>query len=437
MSRSQSKPAAPLLSDRIELGSAEVVDSRSTELAALAESSALMPLEMRGPSPRDLPRLVRGGTQDDGRDLVSSGLRLPGSFLSMAPKRDRRLVAAAPTRSESLYSNRFGPKKAEALARYGGTEETERAVAAGLRYLAGIQSDSGYWGSRRRDHEKYGEVYIGKTALCLLAFLGAGHTHQSDTEHSEVVDAAIDFLLSKQDEETKHFGRRTSSYSHGISTYALAECYAITGDPRLREPLEGAVSRILDQQSISSDTRNRGGWGYFSPTLSPEDPFTRTSVSAWMIMALKSAELSGIEFPEESKRAAKSYLWRMFDRERRYFLYSKDPSRLRSAWRTLPASTPAGVFGLQLLGEDSGDDRLEAALQFTTERAPASYRKGSDDDFVLRATGNVYFWYYGSLATFMAGGDAWERWNERLRTVLPEAQNLDGSFSAVGAYARY
>ena len=106
-------------------------------------------------------------------------------------------------------------------------------------------------------------------------------------------------------------------------------------------------------------------------------------------------------------------------------------------WRTLPASTPAGVFSLLLLGEDSADPRLRGALQFTTDRAPKSYRRGSEDDFVLRATGNVYFWYYGSLASFMAGGDAWQRWNERLRTVLPRAQNLDGSFSPVGAYAAY
>lgn len=438
LERSRSRPAAPSIADRIELGSTEPEKPAQSQLEPLAASSALAPLNMRGPTPSDLPRIERGGAQDDGRDLVSSGLRLPGSFLTMAPKREGRVLASSsPERTESLYSNRFGPKKAEALARFGGTEETERAVASGLRYLAEIQSDSGYWGSRRRDHEKYGEVYIGKTALCMLAFLGAGHTHQSKTEHSDVVSAAIEFLLAQQDEETQHFGRKTSSYSHGISTYALAECYAITGDPRLRQPLEGAVRRILDQQSNSSDTRNRGGWGYFSATLSPEDPFTRTSVSAWMIMALKSAELSGIVFPDDSKRAAKSFLWRMFDRDRNYFLYSKDPSRLRSAWRTLPASTPAGVFGLQLLGEKSSDERLTAALQFTTEKAPASYRRGSDDDFVLRATGNVYFWYYGSLATFMAGGDAWDRWNERLSTVLPKAQNLDGSFSAVGAYARY
>ena len=62
----------------------------------------------------------------------------------------------------------------------------------------------------------------------------------------------------------------------------------------------------------------------------------------------------------------------------------------------------------------------------------ARYR---DDDFVLRGQGNVYFWYYGTLCSFLAGDTAWEQWNERLRTVLPEAQNADGSFTPIDVYS--
>jgi hypothetical protein len=48
----------------------------------------------------------------------------------------------------------------------------------------------------------------------------------------------------------------------------------------------------------------------------------------------------------------------------------------------------------------------------------------------------VYFWYYGSLCCFLAGGEAWQQWNERLRTVLPAAQSPDGSFAPIDVYAR-
>ena len=55
---------------------------------------------------------------------------------------------------------------------------------------------------------------------------------------------------------------------------------------------------------------------------------------------------------------------------------------------------------------------------------------------MLRGQGNVYFWYYGTLCCFLAGGESWERWNERLRTVLPAAQAPDGSFPPIDTYAR-
>ena len=107
------------------------------------------------------------------------------------------------------------------------------------------------------------------------------------------------------------------------------------------------------------------------------------------------------------------------------------------SWRTLPASTPASVFCLLLLGESPRDYPIRAGLEYTVERAPRRYRRESDDAFVLRGAGNVYFWYYGSLACFLAGGDEWEDWNDALKRVLPPAQNDDGSFTPVGAYASY
>jgi hypothetical protein len=79
---------------------------------------------------------------------------------------------------------------------------------------------------------------------------------------------------------------------------------------------------------------------------------------------------------------------------------------------------------------------VQAAVTYTVERRPEAYRRYDDDDFVLRGQGNVYFWYYGTLCTFLAGGEAWERWNERLRELLPAAQAADGSFPPIDVYAR-
>ena len=62
----------------------------------------------------------------------------------------------------------------------------------------------------------------------MLAFLGAGHTPKSGTQYSVHVRNAVEHLLSLQD-ESGAFGS-SSAYGHGISTYALCECYGITKD---------------------------------------------------------------------------------------------------------------------------------------------------------------------------------------------------------------
>jgi hypothetical protein len=156
-----------------------------------------------------------------------------------------------------------------------------------------------------------------------------------------------------------------------------------------------------------------------------------------MVMALESARMSGIELPDDALPKARQFLAQAYDPQHGWFRYNHAPDRLRSDWPTLPSSTPAGAFCLLLLGERRDDDVIRTAVGYTVERRPDEYRRYNDDDFVLRGQGNVYFWYYGTLCCFLAGGDAWQQWNERLRTILPAAQERDGSFAPIDQYARY
>ena len=75
----------------------------------------------------------------------------------------------------------------------------------------------------------------------MLAFLGASHTHTSNSEYSNTVRKAIDFLTEIQDPTSGHFGD-SSAYSHAIATYALAECYALTQDPGPNAPGQDALA---------------------------------------------------------------------------------------------------------------------------------------------------------------------------------------------------
>ncbi len=367
-----------------------------------------------------------------------TGLGLAYSAPPSESAADDRPRNERPRLEHTPYKNRFGQEKLRALEEFGGGIETERAVAAGLAYLAGIQHEEGYWGETRDFHEKYGDVRVGKTGLALLAFLGAGHTSESETEHSSVAERAIRFLLETQQESSGHFGE-SSAYDHGIATYALAEAFAMTKDERLRAPISRALEEILRHQSQEQDPRFFGGWGYYFSDghVWNEDPWPRVSVSAWQVMALESANLGGFDVPGSAFEDARAFLLRSWDPRREAFRYSHDPSRLSSGYPILPASTPAAVFALSLLGVDAGGQELARARRFILERSPDGYRYTGDDDFVHRARGNLYFWYYATLALFRAGGVEWERWNAAMKETLLPAQEEDGSWQPIDIYCEY
>ncbi|MBC8329581.1 MAG: terpene cyclase/mutase family protein [Planctomycetes bacterium] len=379
-------------------------------------------------------RLSRGAPAEPPPPSAAPTLRNVAVGAPSAP-----LALTGPAKLEHTpYKNRFGSQKQVALREFGGSKETEAAVAAGLAYLARIQAAEGYWGSAADKHEKYRHVVIGKTGLGLLAFLGAGHSQISGSEYSAVAERAIRFLLAVQDPETGHFGD-SNAYSHGVTTYALAECYAITRDERLKAPIEQAVAWILRKQVRSRNPERDGGWGYYYPdgAVWQNDTWPRVSVTSWQVMALESARLGGFEVPDRAFEAARAFLRGSVDREQGWFRYSHDPARLRSSYPTLPASTPAGLFAASLLGEDMDQAHYARARAFLRERAPDGYRFTSEDDFVYQATGNLYFWYYGTLASFRIGGADWDRWNERMKTSLLDGQQRDGSWQPISLYARY
>ena len=54
---------------------------------------------------------------------------------------------------------------------------------------------------------------------------------------------------------------------------------------------------------------------------------------------------------------------------------------------------------------------------------------------------NLYYWYYGTLAMYHAGGVEWENWNNQLKQTLLQTQNRQGdragSWSPDGVWGGY
>jgi len=346
-----------------------------------------------------------------------------------SPRKERPLPA--------LYERRVGSLKEVALREGGGSRETEAAVLAGLRYLASVQRRGGWFGDRGESsmQDKYGDVRIGKTGLAVLAFLGAGHTHQSGSEFSAPIARALGWLIDQQDDDSGHFGR-CNAYGHGIATYALAECYAMSQDPALRAALEQAVAHVLAMQKTrAGDPRLVGGWTYYYRTGPGYDSYPRASVIAWQVRALVSARVGGLAVPSAALRRARDYFLGCYDEPYGYFRYNHDRSWLRSGYRTLPASTPASMFALNLLGE-SRHPSLEAGTRYVMDRLPGRFREAPSDAFVNRGMGNPYYWYYATLAMYLRGGRDWRNWNEAMKETLLPAQRDDGSWTPICSYGQ-
>jgi len=355
-----------------------------------------------------------------------------------APASDRRATGARPEEWVPWISARRGARKVEALRTGGGNERTEAAVEAGLAYLAALQRDAGGWGEPRQRHPKYGETAVGRSALALLAFLGAGHGPGMGTEHSERTERAIAWLISVQEPETGHFGKHTAAYSHAIATYALGEAVLMGAGADARAAMERGIAQILrNQEGDPNDPDRYGGWSYYYHDGHRYDEYPRVSVTVWQVMALETAELAGIDVPDAAVAAAKQWVLGQWSDRLGRFLYHLDPERLRSRYPTLPASTPGAAFILQVLGHPADDRALTGALAMIAARPPGEWREASADRFIEHGDGNSYFWYYGTLALFLRGGDAWQTWNDALQRSLLPSQDTDGSWRPICPYAGY
>ncbi|MEZ6194670.1 MAG: hypothetical protein R3F20_02920 [Planctomycetota bacterium] len=302
-------PDRPAIAARGPLGAPRAAPGpRASDRAASATASDAPVTPVRAPralAPARRPSGEVVARAPGERTPFATGPGAAPSPRDLLRRRDVTLAEADPAPAPAIYANRSGQARLEALRQAGGTEETEAAVLAGLRYLRERQRDSGAWGDDRRD-DKYGDVRVGKSALALLAFLGSGYTHRKDGEFRECVSRGIAFLLAAQDERSGHVGRG-SAYGHGIATYALAEAFALTGDEALRQPLWRATQRILSAQVSSRRTELDGGWSYYYADEDRRyDRWPRLSVGVWQIMALESARIGGVRVPDEALARART-----------------------------------------------------------------------------------------------------------------------------------
>jgi hypothetical protein len=262
----------------------------------------------------------------------------------------------------------------------------------------------------------------GATGLTLLAFLGAGYHHKDD-KYQEVVKSGIDFLLKHQKDDGDLFidqeensTRSAWLYSHAIASIALCEAYGMTQDPALREPTQKALEFIESSQHSS-----RGGWRY-SPAFGSD-----TSVSGWMMMALKSGELAGLHV---SKKTYDKFLdWmavaQVSDTQShlfRYNPYAPDTDQQRHGRRPTRAMTAVGLLLRLYTGWRRENPHMINGARVLTQNLP---EMGTS----RRPRRDTYYWYYATQVMYHMGGDYWEQWNRKLHPLLTDTQVKQGPLS--------
>lgn len=336
------------------------------------------------------------------RPKISSRTEVASMFKRAVPG-----ISPIPTeRLSATFSMRTPEGRAEAVKQLGGSDSSEAAVNRGLEWLANHQFAAGNWSihdSNCKDHNCGGhgsyESDTAATGLALLAFLGAGHTHNSG-EYQQVVQRGLAFLTERQGSDGDLFRAETEFcwlYSHGMASIALCEAYGMTKDPRLKRPAQQAINFI-----VAAQHPNFGGWRY-RPKFESD-----TSVSGWQLMALKSAEIAGLDVPKGAYEGVGKWL-NSVQKDDQPGRFSYHPTK-----QITPSMSAEGLLMRQYLGAGRTDEQLLAGASFLKQRLP---RPDSRD---------VYYWYYATQVMFHMQGDHWDAWNGALRNMLVETQDKGG-----------
>lgn len=289
------------------------------------------------------------------------------------------------------------------LLRDGGTKESEDAVMRGLRWLAAHQRDDGSWhfdhaaggGCQYCSHPGTHGSSIAATGLALLPFLGAGQTHVRG-EFTETVRKGLEYI-KKRMIVTPLGGDLQDGitlYAQGIATLALCEAYALTGDRGLDGACREAVTFIVNAQD-----KNGGGWRYHPGQVGD------TTVTGWMLMALKSGQLSYMPIPPEVQKKAWKYLDSVQDDSGAAYGY-QGPSREE------PTMTAIGLLCRMYGGWPRRHPSLMRGIRTLSKKGPSPH--------------DLYFNYYAAMVLRHYGGEEWIAWNEVLREQLIRTQAKEG-----------
>ena len=345
------------------------------DIAAATPGNPLVVLELPTPAQKSLVVVT---TPNAAELLTATNLKIGGGY-------EGRTTAAARDRLAGAR---------------GGSPASERAVQLGLIWLAAHQRDNGGWTFDLKgnacdgqcSHAGNHQSTTAATALALLAFLGAGQTHQSG-EYQAVVDRGLDYLRSRIVPSSRGADLQEGTmYAQGLATLALCEAFALTNDPELKTPAQQAIDYIVNVQ------HPLGGWRYF-----PGQPGD-TTVLGWQMLALQSGKLADLQIPEHTIPRAHEFLDRVQGEQGATYGYQTSGDQA--------TPTAVGLLCRMHHGWPRSDERLQLGIERLAARGPDLQ--------------DLYFTYYATQALHHYDGPQWTNWNKQLRDRLIGLQVKEG-----------
>ncbi len=319
----------------------------------------------------------------------------------VAPQTD--LLSSTESVTGSGLTGRGAEAKAAMVREYGGTKESEAAVAMGLKWIANHQNPDGGWsfdhtadGRRNCTCGNIGTLktsFNGATAMALLPFLGAGNTHKKGA-YKKQVEAGL-YYLTRSMKVNGATGDLTDAggrmYSHGLCAITLTEAFAMTKDRQLMAPAQMSLNFITYAQDPVG-----GGWRY-KPRQAGD-----TSVVGWQLMALKSGHMAYLNVPKNT--IAGCYK----------FLDSVQANSGATYGYTTPggghATTAVGLLCRMYLGWKKDEPALVRGVETISKWAPSK--------------SDMYYNYYATQVMRHHGGPLWDKWNKTMRDHLVATQEL-------------
>ena len=353
------------------------------DMVGVADPATVDPLPPSGAGPLAQPISIRGGQPRAGAAGIRTAARHDGD--------------AGGGATGQPFATRSGTARGAALRSRGGSAASEAAVERGLDWLALHQAVDGSWrfdlsGCRCdgacRDPGTLTST-TASTAIAMLPFLGAGHTHV-EGRHQQVVSRGIYYLLSRM-KATPRGGDfcEGTMYGHGVTTLVLAECLGMTRDEMLIGPVREAVRFIETSQDMHG-----GGWRYLPGQAGD------ITVTAWQLAALKSGQMAGIEPPSPTIEGISRFLDRVQSQSGAAYGYRSPTAK--------PCTSAIGLLCRLYTGWGAEDEPLQRGLAALAKPGPGPAA--------------VYQNFYLSQALLQTNHPVWPRWNARNRDQLVAQQ---------------